>query len=245
MATSHPDPDVRGRRERLSLHVGGGHHLAQRPRRRVGRDGREGAGPLRRSAGARSPRATDGRRPMPGHIWVDGRLAPADGPHLSAFDRGFQLGDGVFETLRARRAAGRPSSRAPRPAAQRSAADLRSRCPTTSASACRRDRRSACGRRPRRPGPAMPRSASRSSRGAFYGRGLLPPDGIPAHHRRSRRGRSAATGRPPRARASTSSRPRPPRPGEPAGGAEDDLARGLRLRAARGEHGAAPTTRCS
>ena len=40
--------------------------------------------------------------PGPGHVWVDGRLLPAEGPHLSAFDRGFQLGDGVFETLRAR-----------------------------------------------------------------------------------------------------------------------------------------------
>ena len=38
----------------------------------------------------------------PAHVWVDGRLLPADGPHLSSFDRGFQLGDGVFETLRAR-----------------------------------------------------------------------------------------------------------------------------------------------
>ncbi|TMD27029.1 MAG: hypothetical protein E6I94_09940 [Chloroflexi bacterium] len=38
----------------------------------------------------------------PGHVWVDGRLQPADAPHLSAFDRGFQLGDGVFETLRVR-----------------------------------------------------------------------------------------------------------------------------------------------
>jgi branched-chain amino acid aminotransferase len=38
----------------------------------------------------------------PGHVWIDGRIVPADGPHLSAFDRGFQLGDGVFETLRAR-----------------------------------------------------------------------------------------------------------------------------------------------
>src|SRR3990170_7354094 len=38
----------------------------------------------------------------PAHVWVDGRLLPAAGPHLSAFDRGFQLGDGVFETLRAR-----------------------------------------------------------------------------------------------------------------------------------------------
>jgi branched-subunit amino acid aminotransferase/4-amino-4-deoxychorismate lyase len=37
-----------------------------------------------------------------GHVWVDGSVLPADGVHLSAFDRGFQLGDGIFETLRAR-----------------------------------------------------------------------------------------------------------------------------------------------
>ena len=36
------------------------------------------------------------------HVWVDGEILPADGRHLSVFDRGFQLGDGVFETLRAR-----------------------------------------------------------------------------------------------------------------------------------------------
>ncbi|HEX3264742.1 MAG TPA: aminotransferase class IV [Candidatus Limnocylindrales bacterium] len=41
------------------------------------------------------------------HIWIDGRIAPAEELHLSAFDRGFQLGDGVFETLRAR--SGRPT----------------------------------------------------------------------------------------------------------------------------------------
>jgi branched-chain amino acid aminotransferase len=40
--------------------------------------------------------------PAAGHVWVDGELLPADGRHLSVFDRGFQLGDGVFETLRAR-----------------------------------------------------------------------------------------------------------------------------------------------
>lgn len=44
---------------------------------------------------------------MPGHVWVDGKIVDADGRHLSVFDRGFQLGDGVFETLRAR--AGRPA----------------------------------------------------------------------------------------------------------------------------------------
>jgi branched-chain amino acid aminotransferase len=38
----------------------------------------------------------------PRHVWVDGRVLPADGPHLSVFDRGFQLGDGIFETLRVR-----------------------------------------------------------------------------------------------------------------------------------------------
>src|SRR5512144_2644544 len=38
----------------------------------------------------------------PALVWVDGRLLPAEGLHLSVFDRGFQLGDGVFETLRVR-----------------------------------------------------------------------------------------------------------------------------------------------
>jgi branched-chain amino acid aminotransferase len=36
------------------------------------------------------------------HVWIDGSLEPAEALHLSAFDRGFQLGDGIFETLRAR-----------------------------------------------------------------------------------------------------------------------------------------------
>src|SRR6266568_5090491 len=39
---------------------------------------------------------------MTGTVWLDGRLVDADAPHVSVFDRGFQLGDGVFETLRAR-----------------------------------------------------------------------------------------------------------------------------------------------
>ena len=45
---------------------------------------------------------------LAGHsIWIDGAIRPADALHLSAFDRGFQLGDGIFETLRAR--AGHPT----------------------------------------------------------------------------------------------------------------------------------------
>jgi branched-chain amino acid aminotransferase len=39
---------------------------------------------------------------MPAFVWVDGSVRPAAGPHLSVFDRGFSLGDGIFETLRAR-----------------------------------------------------------------------------------------------------------------------------------------------
>jgi branched-subunit amino acid aminotransferase/4-amino-4-deoxychorismate lyase len=38
----------------------------------------------------------------PRWVWLDGELLPADGRQLSVYDRGFQLGDGVFETLRAR-----------------------------------------------------------------------------------------------------------------------------------------------
>ena len=38
-----------------------------------------------------------------GHIWLNGRLLPAGEAHLSVYDRGFQLGDGVFEALRAKR----------------------------------------------------------------------------------------------------------------------------------------------
>jgi branched-chain amino acid aminotransferase len=40
---------------------------------------------------------------MPTHAWVNDRLAPADAPQLLVADRGFQLGDAIFETMRARR----------------------------------------------------------------------------------------------------------------------------------------------
>jgi branched-chain amino acid aminotransferase len=55
-------------------------------------------------SGSTSGSAAGGAAATPGHVWVDGRVLPADGPHLSVFDRGFQLGDGIFETLRVRSA---------------------------------------------------------------------------------------------------------------------------------------------
>lgn len=40
---------------------------------------------------------------MAGPVWLNGRIASSAEPLLLVEDRGFQLGDGVFETLRARR----------------------------------------------------------------------------------------------------------------------------------------------
>lgn len=36
-----------------------------------------------------------------GVVYLNGRLVPSDAPHISVLDRGFTLGDGVFDTLRA------------------------------------------------------------------------------------------------------------------------------------------------
>lgn len=41
--------------------------------------------------------------PAASHVWINGELHPSDAAHLSVYDRGFQLGDGVFEVLRAKR----------------------------------------------------------------------------------------------------------------------------------------------
>jgi branched-chain amino acid aminotransferase len=57
----------------------------------------------------------------PRFAWVDGVVAPADRPLLSAFDRGFQLGDGIFETLRVR--GGHPTELAEHLARLRRSAD--------------------------------------------------------------------------------------------------------------------------
>lgn len=115
----------------------------------------------------------------PGHVWVDGRLLPADGEHLSAFDRGFQLGDGIFETLRAR--GGHPTELEEHiDRLGRSAAGLAIELPD--------DVGELLGRAivelldaERLGGPDGDASIRISvSRGRYYGRGLLPPSEHPA-----------------------------------------------------------------
>jgi branched-chain amino acid aminotransferase len=111
----------------------------------------------------------------PRHVWVDGRLLDAAGPHLSVFDRGFQLGDGIFETLRAR--GGRPTE-LPEHLARlhRSAAglDIPLRAEASAEiEAGIADLLAAEGL----DGPDGDASVRITvSRGAFQGRGLLPPN---------------------------------------------------------------------
>jgi branched-chain amino acid aminotransferase len=111
----------------------------------------------------------------PRHVWVDGRLLPADGLHLSAFDRGFQLGDGIFETLRAR--GGHPTE-LPEHIARlgRSAAGLDIALPADIAVRVA-DGISKLLAADGLDGPAGDASIRITvSRGAFHGRGLLPPN---------------------------------------------------------------------
>lgn len=112
---------------------------------------------------------------MSNHVWVDGRLLPADGTHLSVFDRGFQLGDGVFETLRVR--AARPTELPEHVARLRHSAEgLDISLPdgiAGSLAAGIAELLAADGL----DGPAGDASVRITvSRGPFRGRGLLPPD---------------------------------------------------------------------
>jgi branched-chain amino acid aminotransferase len=114
----------------------------------------------------------------PSHVWIDGRLEPADAPVLSAFDRGFQLGDGVFETLRAR--GGRPTELPEHSERmRRSAAGLAIDLPDDleiRLGAAIDDLLAAEGL----DGPDGDASVRITvSRGPFFGRGLLPPDEHP------------------------------------------------------------------
>lgn len=113
----------------------------------------------------------------PRHVWVDGRLLPADGLHLSAFDRGFQLGDGIFETMRAR--GGHPTELAEHTARlRRSASGLDIELPDDV------DAQLAAGIAQLLAADGFDAPTGDASlritvsRGAYRGRGLLPPDEV-------------------------------------------------------------------
>jgi branched-chain amino acid aminotransferase len=116
---------------------------------------------------------------VPSWVWVNGAIVDAAEPVLTAFDRGFQLGDGIFETLRAR--AGRPTELAEHIARLRgSAAGLAIPLPgdVDAILAQAIDELLAA---EKLAGPDDDASVRVTiSRGAFYGRGLLPPDEHPA-----------------------------------------------------------------
>jgi len=114
----------------------------------------------------------------PRHVWVDGRIIAAEAPALTAFDRGFQLGDGVFETLRAR--GGRPTELAEHGARMRqSAAGLSIALPDDLEPRLAQaiDELLAVEDLGGPEGDASIRITV--SRGPFFGRGLLPPDEHP------------------------------------------------------------------
>jgi branched-chain amino acid aminotransferase len=114
----------------------------------------------------------------PSHLWVDGRIEPAEAAVLTAFDRGFQLGDGVFETLRAR--GGRPTELSEHVARmRRSATGLSIALPDDLERLLARAIDELLGVE-ELAGPDGDASVRITvSRGPFFGRGLLPPDEHP------------------------------------------------------------------
>ena len=114
---------------------------------------------------------------QPGHVSVDGRLLPAVGAHLSVTDRGFQLGDAVFETLRA--VAGRPVELAVHVERLRHSLDA---LEIPAAPGLEADLERSIGDLLRAEALAGPGGDAAIrvtiSRGPAPGRGILPPDGV-------------------------------------------------------------------
>lgn len=115
----------------------------------------------------------------PSHVWVNGEVVAAGEPVLTAFDRGFQLGDGIFETLRAR--GGHPTELAEHLARlRRSAQGLAIPLPDD-VEALLEQAIDALLAAESLAGPEADASVRITvTRGSFFGRGLLPPDEHPA-----------------------------------------------------------------
>jgi hypothetical protein len=140
------------------------------------------------------------------------RVLPADEPQLSVFDRGFQLGDGIFETLA--RPGARPTELPSTSRASRGRRRARHRCRTTSSAAG--DGIAALLAAEGLDGPSGDASVRITvSRGPFRGRGCCRPTRTSSRPSRSRPGRSAAAAGH-LERGSTRRLGRAPRPGQPA-----------------------------
>jgi branched-chain amino acid aminotransferase len=118
------------------------------------------------------------RSATPGQIWVNGAIVAATDPVLTAFDRGFQLGDGIFETLRAR--GGRPTELAEHTTRlRRSAAGLAIPLPDDVEATLGEAIDVLLVTEGLADATADASVRITVTRGAFYGRGLLPPDEHP------------------------------------------------------------------
>jgi branched-chain amino acid aminotransferase len=116
---------------------------------------------------------------VPGHVWVNGAIVAAREPVLTAFDRGFQLGDGIFETLRAR--GGRPTELAEHLARlRRSALGLAIPLPDDVETLLEQAIDGLLAAEALAGPDADASIRITVSRGSFLGRGLLPPDEHPA-----------------------------------------------------------------
>ena len=65
-----------------------------------GEGGSGGSGGSGGPGGSRVARPASAHDPATAHAWANGGLVPADAPLIPASDRGFLLGDAVFETIR-------------------------------------------------------------------------------------------------------------------------------------------------
>ncbi|MCI0581984.1 MAG: aminotransferase class IV [Chloroflexi bacterium] len=139
-------------------------------------DQRPGERPGERPDERPDERPSERPNERPAHVWIDGSILPAVGPHVSAFDRGFQLGDGIFETVRAR--GGRVTELDEHLARlARSAQGLDISLPDDIDAIVRRGIRDLL-EAEGLAGPDADASVRITvTRGAFHGRGLLPPAG--------------------------------------------------------------------